>query len=306
MASNRVRTLGPEAGRIAQARPGVLTHLVAFARRKPLGALSAGVILLLALGAICANFLPYGPFDTELGDRLLSPSWKHLLGTDELGRDLLTRIVYGSRITLKIGFLAVLLGVAAGSVLGLISGYFGGIGDILIQRAVDALMSFPALVLALALASIRQPSDTNTLVIIGIVLIPTCTRVVRGATMAVKPNVYVEAARALGAGNMRILMRHILPNVTAPIIVVASVFIGSAIIVESSLSFLGVGSPPPSPSWGAMLSGSGRKSLETHWWLALFPSLALAAAVYSFNLLGDAVRDILDPRLRGGIGRMGR
>lgn len=278
-----------------------------FIKNKPLGAFGAALLLSIGATAIFADLMPYGPLETSLREIREGPTWQHWAGTDGLGRDLLTRIFHGSRVTLKIGFLGVLIGVSAGTFVGIISGYFGGIVDILFQRVIDALMAFPVLILALALASIRNPSDNNTLLIIGIVFIPTTSRIVRGATLTVKNNVYIEASRALGASNARIILRHILPNITAPIIVIASVFLGAAIIVEATLSFLGVGGSIERPSWGGMLTGSARTNLESAWWLALFPGLALALTIYSINIFGDALRDVLDPRLRGtGGGRYGK
>ena len=278
-----------------------------FARRKPLGALGAGIIILLGLSAIFADLMPYGALDVHLRERLQSPSWSHPAGTDALGRDLLTRLFHGARVTLKIGFLGVLIGVSAGTVVGLVSGFFAGKIDIVLQRLVDALMAFPILILALSLASIREPSDTNTLVIIGIVLIPTTARIVRGATLKIKTNQYIDASRALGATDWRIIWRHILPNIAAPIIVVASVFLGAAIIVEATLSFLGVSGSIERPSWGAMIADPEiRRNVESNWWLVLFPGMALVMAIYSINMFGDALRDVLDPRLRGtGGGRYG-
>ncbi len=286
---------------IKKPRPSLLARAVAFSRQKPLGAISAVIIVLFILGAVLAPLItPYDPLKTNLPQLLKSPSWRHPFGTDELGRDLLTRIIYGGRVSLYVGFLSVLIGTTIGAVLGLVSGYWQGTADMLIQRVIDTIMAFPSLILALALTSILHRSTNSTLVVIGIVIIPSAARVVRGATMTAKQNVYVEAARAIGCSNLRVLVRHILPNVVAPIIVVASVFLGSAIIVEASLSFLGVGVPPPTPSWGSMLSGPGRSKLEVAPWLMLFPALALSAAIFAFNLLGDALRDVLDPRLRGG------
>ena len=276
-----------------------------FARRKPLGAAGATFIIVMGVAAIFADLSPYGPLQQDLDRIREGPTFAHPFGTDELGRDLLTRVIFGARVTFKIGFLGILIGATAGATIGVVSGYFRGKLDMVLQRVVDAVMAFPALILALALISIREPSDVNTLIIIGIVFTPTSSRVVRGATMSVKQNVYIEASRALGAGDLRIIFRHVVPNIAAPIIVLVSVFLGSAIIVEASLSFLGVAGSIERPTWGGMIAGPGRSYLETAWWLAVFPGLALAGAIYSLNLFGDALRDVLDPRLRGGGGGRG-
>ena len=274
-------------------------RVLVLARRKPLGAISAIVLLVLVGLALLAPFIsPFDPQQPSFGDIYHSPSYKHWFGTDELGRDVLSRIMYGSRISLYVGFGAVSLAVMAGTLIGSIGGYFGGIIDAIIQRIVDSWMAFPALVLAMTLRTVLDPSVHITLLVIAIVMVPLVARIARGATLAGKNNVYVEAAGALGASHYRIMLVHIFPNIVAPVIVIASLLLGSAIILEASLAFLGLGAPPNIPSWGNMIR-QGRDSLQTAWWLAAVPGLAISVAVFSLNLLGDAVRDLLDPKLHG-------
>lgn len=273
-------------------------------RRKPLGALSAVILgCLLSMAVLAPVIAPYDPYQFNLNARglpirLQAPSAKFLFGTDAHGRDVLSRIIYGARISLLVGLCSVALGVVCGSLIGLVSGYWEGKLDQGLQRVVDTLMAFPAIVLALAVLSVCGQSVPNIILVIGLVIAPGASRVIRGAVLTVKYNIYVDAARAAGASSGRILLRHILPNVFAPILVLASVWLGNAIVIEAALSFLGLGTPPPTPTWGGMLSGEGRRSLETAPYLALFPGLAISMVVLAFNMFGDAVRDLLDPRLR--------
>jgi peptide/nickel transport system permease protein len=272
----------------------------ALIKRKPLGAASLCVIVLLVLMAIFAGVLsPYDPLATDPVHRLLLPSLTHPFGTDNLGRDVLSRIIYGARISLWVGFLATLIGTGAGSAIGIVSGYVGGTIDLVVQRFVDAFQAIPGLILALVLISVFGPSITNAIIAIAIVFAPSDARVVRSATLSTRVNPYVEAARVVGCGDRRVIIRHITPNVLAPITVLASIRFAQAILIEASLSFLGLGVPPPQPSWGNMLSGAGRQYMEEVPTLALFPGLAIAMATLAFNLLGDTLRDIFDPRLRG-------
>jgi ABC-type dipeptide/oligopeptide/nickel transport system permease subunit len=275
------------------------------ARRKPLGAMSAVVIVALAAVALLAPLLaPYPPDETHPNWRLFPPNEYFLLGTDELGRDVLSRIifgsriVYGTRVSLVVGFASVIIGTMVGTVLGLLSGYCEGQLDYVIQRAVDTTMAIPGIVLALAVMSVLGQSLTNIIIVIALVIAPGASRVVRGAVLAVKQSTFIDAAQALGAAPARIVARHVLPNVFAPILVIATVWLGNAIVIEAALSFLGLGTPPPTPTWGAMLSGEGRRNLETAPYLAIFPGLAISIVVLAFNMLGDALRDLLDPRLR--------
>ena len=274
--------------------------LWAVIRRKPLGAASAALIALIVLTAIFADVLaPYDPLAAQPEIRLSPPSWEHPFGTDDIGRDVFSRIIYGSRISLWVGLLAVGIGTVAGMIIGLLCGYCEGRTDLLLQRIMDGIQAIPGLVLALAIVSVLTPNTTNAMLAIAMVIIPGNSRIVRGAVLAAKQNRYVEAAQAIGCRHPRIILSHILPNVTAPILVVASIWLGNAILIEASLSFLGVGTQPPTPSWGLMLSSSGRAFMEQAPWLALFPGLAISLSVLGFNLFGDTLRDAWDPKLRG-------
>ena len=288
----------PVAGR------GIWAAAALLVRRKPLGAVSAVVILGLLVVAILAPLLaPRDPYALNLNERGLpirmqGPTAAFPLGTDPLGRDVLSRIIYGTRVSLVVGFASVILGTTLGTVLGLLSGYWEGRLDSVIQRAVDTTMAIPGIVLALAVMSVLGQSLTNIILVIALVIAPGASRVVRGAVLAVKQSTFVDAAQALGASPGRIVTRHVLPNVFAPILVIATVWLGNAIVIEAALSFLGLGTPPPTPTWGAMLSGEGRRNLETAPYLAIFPGVAISVVVLAFNMLGDALRDLLDPQLR--------
>jgi peptide/nickel transport system permease protein len=268
-------------------------------KRKPLGIASAALIALLVFTAIFANVLaPYDPLSAQPEIRLARPSWEHPFGTDDIGRDVLSRVIYGSRISLWVGLLAVGIGTFAGMIIGLVSGYWEGWLDLGLQRVMDALMAIPGLILALAIVSVLTPSTTNAMLAVAVVIIPGNSRIVRGAVLSAKQNPYVEAAQALGCRHLRIIASHILPNVTAPILIIASIWLGNAILIEASLSFLGLGTQPPTPSWGLMLSSTGRAFMEQAPWLAIFPGLAISLAVLGFNLFGDTLRDAWDPKLR--------
>jgi peptide/nickel transport system permease protein len=268
-------------------------------KRKPLGAASALLIALLVLTAIFADVLaPYDPLETRPEIRLTAPSGAHPFGTDDIGRDVLSRIIHGSRISLWVGLLAVGIGTFAGMIIGLACGYCEGRLDLAVQRVMDAVQAIPGLVLALAIVSVLRPSTTNAMLAIAMVIIPGNSRIVRGAVLSAKQNRYVEAAQAVGCRHPRIIGTHILPNVTAPILIIASIWLGNAILIEATLSFLGVGTQPPTPSWGLMLSSTGRAFMERAPWLAIFPGLAISLAVLGFNLFGDTLRDAWDPKLR--------
>jgi len=268
-------------------------------RRQPLGAASAALIVIIVLTAIFADVLaPYDPLETRPEIRLARPSWEHPFGTDDIGRDVFSRIIHGSRISLWVGLLAVGIGTAAGMVIGLLCGYCEGRLDLIFQRVMDAIQAIPGLVLALAIVSVLKPNTTNAMLAIAIVIIPGNSRIVRGAVMTAKQNRYVEAAQAIGCQHPRIILSHILPNVTAPILIIASIWLGNAILIEATLSFLGVGTQPPTPSWGLMLSSTGRAFMEQAPWLAIFPGLAISLAVLGFNMFGDTLRDAWDPKLR--------
>lgn len=286
--------------------PGIWTRATSLARRKPLGAASALVILVLLVVALLAPLLaPRDPYALNLNERGLpirmqGPTASFPLGTDPLGRDVLSRIIYGARVSLVVGFASVLIGTVVGTGLGLVSGYWEGQLDYVIQRGVDTTMAIPGIVLALAVMSVLGQSLTNIVLVIALVIAPGASRVVRAAVLAVKQATFVDAAHALGASPARIVSRHVLPNVFAPILVIATVWLGNAIVIEAALSFLGLGTPPPTPTWGAMLSGEGRRNLETAPYLAIFPGVAISVVVLAFNMLGDALRDLLDPQLRSG------
>ncbi|PYM69866.1 MAG: ABC transporter permease [Candidatus Rokuibacteriota bacterium] len=260
---------------------------------------SAALILLLVLTAIFADVLaPYDPLAAQPEIRLAAPSWAHPFGTDDIGRDVFSRVIHGSRISLWVGLLAVGIGTLAGTIIGLVSGYWEGRLDMILQRVMDALMTLPGLILALAIVSVLKPSTTNAMLAIAVVIIPGNSRIVRGAVLSAKQNRFVEAAQAIGCRDLRIIGTHILPNVTAPILIIASIWLGNAILIEASLSYLGVGTQPPTPSWGLMLSSTGRAFMEQAPWLAIFPGLAISLAVFGFNLFGDTLRDAWDPKLR--------
>jgi peptide/nickel transport system permease protein len=268
-------------------------------RRKPLGLASAAVLLTLVFTAIFADVLaPYDPLATQPEIRLAPPSRAHLFGTDDIGRDVFSRIIHGARISLWVGLLAVGIGTFAGMIIGLACGYWEGRFDIIVQRVMDSIQAIPGLMLALAIVSVLKPSTTNAMLAIAMVIIPGNSRIVRGAVLSAKQNPYVEAAHALGSRHPRILTTHILPNVTAPILIIASIWLGNAILIEATLSFLGLGTQPPTPSWGLMLSSTGRAFMEQAPWLAIFPGLAISIAVLGFNLFGDTLRDAWDPKLR--------
>ena len=288
----------------AHARPGGLRGVLAgvwlFCRHKPLGALGALVIVVLLLMAGLAEWIaPYSFDDSIPGARLRPPSRDFLLGTDNVSRDIFSRIVYGARVTVTVSFATVFLANVLAAAVGITSGYFRGRYDIVVQRVVDAWQAFPFLIIILSLLAVLGPGIVNVILSLSILVAATGSRVIRGATLAVAENPYVEAARAIGCGHTRIMVRHILPNVTATIIVLATIGLGGIILAESALSFLGYGVPPPHPSWGSMLSGSGRTYMYTAPWMAIWPGVAISVVVFAFNMLGDALRDVLDPRIRG-------
>jgi len=274
-----------------------------FCRRKPLGAAGGLIVVgLVALALFGDRIAPYDYDETIAGARMRPPSARFWMGTDNLGRDVWTRVVFGARVSMTVGFGAVLLGTALATLIGVTSGYFAGGYDTVVQRVVDAWQAFPFLIIVLSLMAVLGPGRLNVILALGVAGAAGASRVIRSATVAIVGNAYVEGARALGCGHLRILARHVLPNVAAPIIILATIGLGSAILAESALSFLGFGVPPPYPSWGGMLSGSGRSYMYQAPWMALWPGLAISLAVYGFNMLGDALRDVLDPRLRGTTG----
>ena len=275
-------------------------------KEKPLGIACGIIIVLLILVAIFADVLaPYRYTEMHLEDRLQGASARYLLGTDQLGRDLLSRLIVGARISMLVGLSATTLNLVVAVLIGGISGFLGGKVDLVVQRFIDAWMAFPGLLLLLTIMSIVGRGLPQIIVVLGVTGGIGASRVVRGAVIGIKENDYFLAARAVGTPTRQILIRHVLPNIMAPIIIIFSINIGGVIISEASLSFLGYGLPPEFPSWGGMLSWDGRRYMEMAPWLALWPGLCLTITVYSFNMFGDALRDLLDPRMRGGEGSYG-
>jgi peptide/nickel transport system permease protein len=286
-------------------KPSSLGQFARLFRRKPLGGIGIVVIVALIGMALFADVIaPYAYDDSIPGARIKAPSRQFWMGTDNLGRDIWSRVVYGARISVTVGFCTVALAMLMATAVGLSSAYIGGVYDILVQRVVDAWMAFPGLVIILALMAVLGPGLLNLIFALAIVGAAGASRVIRGVVLSTMQNAYVEAARALGAGHMRIITLYVLPNILATIIVLATIGLGTVILAESALSFLGFGVPPPYPSWGGMLSGSGRSFMIHAPWMALCPAAAISLAVFGFNMFGDALRDVLDPRLRGGGTRM--
>lgn len=301
-----LRKISPGAVVERKRRSALADFFIRLVKEKPLGTVGGIIVLILFLTAIFADLLaPYGIGEMHLADRLAPPSADYLLGADNLGRDLLSRIIFGARISMYVGLSGAALSAVASTIIGLVSGFFGGKTDTIIQRFVDAFMCFPPLIIFLTVLSLTGPGLLQVIFVLGIVRGIRQSRIIRGAAMSIKENVYVEAAVAVGCSNVRMLTRHILPHVMAPIIIIFTVGCGYMILAEATLSFLGFGIPPPIPSWGGMLSGAGRQYMYAAPGMALWPGLALAIVVFGINMLGDGVRDILDPRLRGGLGRYG-
>ncbi|HZU77044.1 MAG TPA: ABC transporter permease [Dehalococcoidia bacterium] len=291
--------------------------VVRFFRTKPLGTIGAVLMLILIVCAIFAGQIAPSGYDHRvIADRTQAPSAKHWLGTDEQGRDELSRIIYGARVSVTVGFGAIAIATVISSTIGMVSGFFGGWLDTVIQRFIDMWIAFPALILLLAAQAafktptgnahwgpfVLQPSQQRTaeiILILGVLFSPGGSRVIRGAALSVRNNLYVEGARTIGASNVRILRSYILPNVLPTIIVLATLQLGAAILAEATLSFLGFGVPDPIPSWGRMLAGIAQARIRTDPWLSIWPGLAISLTVYGFNMFGDALRDVLDPRLRG-------
>ena len=268
---------------------------------RPLGALGLFMVLSVIVLALIAPLVArHAPNDQDYRMRLESPSLSHPMGTDEFGRDLWARVAHGSRISLQVGFIAVAVGTTFGLLLGILSGYLGGITDNLLQRLVEVTMSLPGILLALALVAVMGSGVDKVVIALSIMYTPWTLRVIRASVLSVKRNAYIDAARAIGVGPLRIMTRHILPNVSAPYLILASSLLGNAILTEASLSFLGLGVPPPSPSWGRMLADSVAQYARSAPWMVVFPGLAITWLVLGFNLVGDALRDAWDPRLRRG------
>ncbi|HEY1288008.1 MAG TPA: ABC transporter permease [Burkholderiales bacterium] len=283
----------------AEPRPGWLGVVGDFVRRRPLGTIGAAIVLAMVFAALTAAIIaPYDPLETDYGAMLAAPDAAHWLGTDAFGRDVLSRIIYGSRTALTVGLGASLLGATLGSLIGVASAYFGGRTDLVVQRVMDVFFAFPVIILALAVVAVLGTGAGNVILAIAMPMVPRCARVVRSSALAVREMPYIDAARAEGFSNLRIILRHMLPNVMAPILIMATAFLGEAILLEASLSFLGLGVQEPTAAWGLMLRGAAVQFAESAPWMAIFPGLAISLGVFGFNLFGDSLRDALDPRLR--------
>jgi peptide/nickel transport system permease protein len=274
-----------------------MTLVRALVTKKPIGAIGGAIVLILLAVALFADRLaPHHFNETSLIDALQPPSRAHWFGTDELGRDLYSRILYGAQVSMTVGLAATAIAVLLGAAI--VSGYFGRRLDLALQRVVDAWLAFPGLVMVIVLLVLLGPGLGSVILALGISQAFPQSRIIRGATLVVREHAYIEASRASGASHGRVLLRHVLPNVVAPIIVSASTYVSFVILIEAAVSFLGYGVPPPRPSWGGMLSATGRSYMVRAPWLSFFPGLALTLAIFAFNVLGDALRDLLDPRLR--------
>lgn len=277
----------------------LVRYTARFVRRSPLGALGLSLVFLQISAALLAPLLsPYDPYEQLYDEIMQPPSLQHFFGTDNFGRDLFSRIIWGAQISLKVGIMAVSIGTLLGTLLGVVSGYFGGKLDLVLQRVMDGWMAFPSIILALVILAVLGTGEINVMIAIGLSQVPPANRVVRGVVLSEKNNLYVEAARAISCSEVGIMAKHILPNVGAAIIVVATIALGQAVLAEAALSFLGVGVQPPNPAWGSMLSGHSRTYMLIAPWMAIFPGLAIFLTVMGWNLLGDALRDAWDPRLR--------
>ena len=270
-----------------------------FTRQRPLGALGAAIIVIMIVAAVLAGFVaPYDPLTTDYASMLQAPSSSHWFGTDSFGRDVFTRILYGSRTALWIGFASSFLGATVGGIIGITSAYFGGKIDLLLQRFMDLLLSFPLVILALVVVSLLGSGMTNVIFAITVPMVPRCAIIVRSSALALREMPFVEAARALGFGPLHIILRHMLPNVMAPYLIMLTAFLGQAILLEASLSFLGLGVAEPQAAWGLMLRGAAVEFAERAPWMAIYPGIAISLSVFAFNLFGDSLRDALDPKLR--------
>jgi peptide/nickel transport system permease protein len=276
-----------------------LTEVGDFCRRRPLGAIGAAVVIVnLVVGVGAEVIAPYDPLATDYGAMLAAPSAAHWLGTDAFGRDVLSRIVYGSRTAMLVGFACAFFGATIGAVIGVTSAYFAGRVDLLIQRIMDIFLAFPLIILALAVVAILGTGITNVIMAITVPMIPRAALVARSSALAIRELPYVDAARAAGFRHRRIILRHMLPNVMAPYLIMLTAYLGQAILAEASLSFLGLGVSEPTAAWGLMLRGAAVQFAEAAPWMAIFPGLAISLAVFAFNLFGDSLRDALDPRLK--------
>ncbi|GBE42021.1 glutathione transport system permease protein GsiD [bacterium BMS3Bbin10] len=276
-----------------------MSQLREFGRKQPLGSIGLIIVLVMIFASVFAPILtPYDPEANAFEFMLTPPNLDFLLGTDQFGRDILSRIIYGARTALFVGFTAAFIGATIGLVLGVASAFFGGKFDLIFQRVMDVFMAFPLIILALAVVSIFGTGVQNVIIAITIPFIPRCARVVRSSALAIREIPYIDAARANGFSNSRIIMRHMVPNVMAPFLIMITAFVGQAILLEASLSYLGLGVQEPVPAWGLMLQGGAEEYVESAPWVAIWPGVAISLAVFGFNLFGDAVRDTLDPKLR--------
>jgi len=281
------------------AKPTLSMRLWEFCRKQPLGAAGAAVVLVMIFMAVFADYITvFDPEANDLANMLTAPNETYIVGTDQFGRDAFTRIVYGARTALLVGFVSALVGATIGLVLGVASAYFGGRFDLLFQRVMDVIMAFPLIVLALAVVATLGTGVENVIIAITIPFIARCARVVRSNALAIREIPYVDAARALGFSHARIILRHMAPNVMAPYLIILTASLGQAILLEAALSYLGMGVQEPTPSWGLMLQGGAEEFATTAPWIAIWPGVAISLAVFGFNLFGDAVRDVLDPKLR--------
>jgi peptide/nickel transport system permease protein len=278
--------------------------VMAFIVNQPLGALGLLVIIVMCLAAAFANLVaPYDPLTLDYVNLLAPPSWSHPLGTDSFGRDVFSRVIYGARTALAVGFLSSILGSTLGAIIGVASAYFGGRTDLIIQRIMDVLLSFPIIVLALTVVAVLGKNivlgiDINLIIAIGVPMVPKVARVVRSSALAIRELPYIDAARAAGFSHTRIIFRHIVPNVVAPYLIMLTAYVAQAILLEASLSFLGLGVTEPTPAWGLMLSGAAIDFYQQAPWMIIFPGVAISLAVFAFNLFGDSLRDSLDPKIK--------
>jgi peptide/nickel transport system permease protein len=291
--------LAPASTDAAAIRATRIRRAMRFCRRELLGTFGLLIVVVMAVTGIFAELIaPYNPTANDFGAMMEAPSAAHLLGTDQFGRDLLSRIIFGARTALIVGLTSALLGGVAGLVLGVGSAYFGGTTDLVLQRVFDVLMAFPLIIMALAVVAIFGTGVQNVIIAITIPLIPRCARVVRASALSIRELPYVDAARALGYSHPRIILFHMVPNVMAPFLIMVTAFVGQAVLAEASLSYLGLGVQEPVAAWGLMLQGGSEEYATTAPWIAVFPGLAIMLAVLGINLFGDALRDTLDPKLR--------
>lgn len=296
MSTTTVPVIADEA---LESRRSTWQAMLHFCRREPLGAFGMAIVIIMAItGAFAELLAPYSPTANDFAAMTEAPSWAHWLGTDQFGRDLLSRIIFGARTALIVGLSSAIVGGLAGLVLGVASAYFGGLLDIWLQRFFDIVMAFPLIIMALAMVAIFGSGVHNVIIAITVPLIPRCARVVRSSALAIREIPYVDAARACGYSHSRIILRHMVPNVMAPFLIMLTAFVGQAILAEASLSYLGLGVQEPTPAWGLMLQGGAEEYASTAPWIAIFPGLAIALTVFGVSLFGDALRDVLDPKLR--------